>query len=285
MMRIGVDTGGTFTDFVSSAGDRLIVHKVRSTPDDPSRAILTGVAELVTQGAARSMSCMARRSRPTPCSSARARAWRWSPPRASKTSSASAVRRGRELYNIFVPAPRPLVDPALTFGVRERLDAAGAVLDAGRRRRRRSRSSADLAQSDVDIVAVCLLHSYVNPGARAARSRRGCARPACTSAPRTRCCPSIASSSAGARPSSTPTSRRSIERYLGRLEERDWRGVATRDHAVERRLDLRGGARARRPCARCCPARPRASSARGRWRGGGLSARSSRSTWAARRPT
>jgi N-methylhydantoinase A len=43
---LGVDTGGTFTDFYwhSPAGSRI--HKVLSTPDAPERAILQGIAEL-----------------------------------------------------------------------------------------------------------------------------------------------------------------------------------------------------------------------------------------------
>ena len=47
MIRIGVDTGGTFTDLVLLDGRELFVHKVRSTPDDPSRAILQGIAEVL----------------------------------------------------------------------------------------------------------------------------------------------------------------------------------------------------------------------------------------------
>ncbi len=47
MQRIGVDTGGTFTDLVLLDEAGLHVHKVRSTPDDPSRAILQGVRELL----------------------------------------------------------------------------------------------------------------------------------------------------------------------------------------------------------------------------------------------
>jgi N-methylhydantoinase A len=43
---LGVDTGGTFTDFVSFDGAQLRVHKVLSTPDAPERAILKGIAEL-----------------------------------------------------------------------------------------------------------------------------------------------------------------------------------------------------------------------------------------------
>ena len=48
--RIGVDTGGTFTDCVSFDRRGLVVHKLRSTPDDPSRAIVDGVRALSGAG-------------------------------------------------------------------------------------------------------------------------------------------------------------------------------------------------------------------------------------------
>ena len=43
---LGVDTGGTFTDFVLLRDSLLHVHKVLSTPDAPERAILQGIHEL-----------------------------------------------------------------------------------------------------------------------------------------------------------------------------------------------------------------------------------------------
>ena len=43
---IGIDTGGTFTDFVVWEEGRLRVHKVLSTPKAPEEAILRGIAEL-----------------------------------------------------------------------------------------------------------------------------------------------------------------------------------------------------------------------------------------------
>jgi len=46
MTLLGVDTGGTFTDFVLWHDGRLRVHKVLSTPEAPERAILQGVREL-----------------------------------------------------------------------------------------------------------------------------------------------------------------------------------------------------------------------------------------------
>jgi N-methylhydantoinase A len=45
-MLLGVDTGGTFTDFVLFDGSALHVYKVLSTPQAPEMAILTGVAAL-----------------------------------------------------------------------------------------------------------------------------------------------------------------------------------------------------------------------------------------------
>ena len=44
-IRIGVDTGGTFTDFVIAIDGDLEVRKIPSTPDDPSRAILDGIQQ------------------------------------------------------------------------------------------------------------------------------------------------------------------------------------------------------------------------------------------------
>ena len=43
---LGIDTGGTFTDFVLYDGGSLRIHKVLSTPQAPEQAILQGIAEL-----------------------------------------------------------------------------------------------------------------------------------------------------------------------------------------------------------------------------------------------
>lgn len=47
--RIGVDTGGTFTDIVAvdEASGQRFIHKTSSTPDDPSRAFSNGISELL----------------------------------------------------------------------------------------------------------------------------------------------------------------------------------------------------------------------------------------------
>ena len=46
LLRLGVDTGGTFTDLVLFDGSEVSTAKVPSTPDDPSRAIVQGIERL-----------------------------------------------------------------------------------------------------------------------------------------------------------------------------------------------------------------------------------------------
>ena len=48
MKSIGVDVGGTFTDLVycDMATGELSVHKVATTPADPSLGVMTGIAQL-----------------------------------------------------------------------------------------------------------------------------------------------------------------------------------------------------------------------------------------------
>jgi len=43
---LGIDTGGTFTDFVLVRDDKVLTHKVLSTPDAPEQAIFEGVHDL-----------------------------------------------------------------------------------------------------------------------------------------------------------------------------------------------------------------------------------------------
>jgi N-methylhydantoinase A/oxoprolinase/acetone carboxylase beta subunit len=160
-LRLGVDTGGTFTDFVRLDSRGLTVFKLRSTPDDASRAILEGVAQL-TEGASTyevvhgstvaTNAVLERRGARVAL--------------VATEGFEDVVRIGRqtrpELYNIFVRAPRTIVDADLTFGVRERLDATGLVLtpvDGASV----DRILAACEEARPDIVAVCLLHSYANP--------------------------------------------------------------------------------------------------------------------------
>jgi N-methylhydantoinase A/oxoprolinase/acetone carboxylase beta subunit len=157
--RIGIDTGGTFTDFVLLTDDGLVTHKLRTTTDDQSRAILAGIAELdgaggaeVIHGSTVATNAVLERKGARVALIATA-------------GFEDVIRIGRqtrpELYNIFVPLPRPLVDPDLTVGIRERLDYTGAVLEAVEPGAIYTLSQV-LRARGAEVIAVCLLHSYVN---------------------------------------------------------------------------------------------------------------------------
>ena len=46
-LRIGVDTGGTFTDFVFELAGRREIFKLPSTPGDPSLAVTAGISRIL----------------------------------------------------------------------------------------------------------------------------------------------------------------------------------------------------------------------------------------------
>jgi len=67
-----------------------------------------------------------------------------------------------DTFNLFFEKPAPLVPATLRFGVRERMNAGGAVvrpLDLASARR----VIRKLLAAQVEAVAVCLLHAYANP--------------------------------------------------------------------------------------------------------------------------
>jgi len=48
-LRIGIDIGGTFTDFALLRGAGVVLEKTLSTPEDPSRAVMTGLEQLAAR--------------------------------------------------------------------------------------------------------------------------------------------------------------------------------------------------------------------------------------------
>jgi N-methylhydantoinase A/oxoprolinase/acetone carboxylase beta subunit len=156
-MRIGIDTGGTFTDFVLWDGNRLQTRKIRSTPDDPARAILEGLAGLapseVVHGSTVATNALLER-------------------KGARTAFVTTAgfedllviqrQNRRELYNLFGRRSPALVDADCIIGVAERTLYDGSIerpLAEGAPRELARR----LRELGVESVAVCLLHSYANP--------------------------------------------------------------------------------------------------------------------------
>jgi N-methylhydantoinase A len=160
---VAIDTGGTFTDAVGRRGDRVAVAKVRSTPDDPSRAVRAALDEVVSAlGAARADVLIHGTTVATNALLEGRGAETWFVTNAGFEDLLAIGRQAREELYALEPSPRPLLVPrSRTVGVSGRIDGSGAELEP-----------LDLASLD-DVLralpegrrswAICLLHAYRTP--------------------------------------------------------------------------------------------------------------------------
>ncbi len=172
MHQIGFDVGGTFTDLVvadSKTGIRTL--KVLSTPDDYSRGILSGVALLLGAGVLQPSSVDRMVHAFTVATNALLTRTGARVGLITTKGFRDVLEIGRlrmpQLYNMDWDKPVPLVRRSLRLEVRERMTAAGDVVEA-LHEDDVIEAIDKLLAGGVESIAVCLLHSYVN----AAHERR-----------------------------------------------------------------------------------------------------------------
>ena len=168
-MRIGVDAGGTFTDFVVLHDDgRMETFKLRSHPREPANVILAGLDRAAGHGRAEVVHGS------TVATNALLEGKGVRTAFVTTAGFEDLLEIGRqnraELYNL-TPGPRHLLaDRSLCFGVRERSHHDGTIAlspsAAGLKR-----LAATLRRARVESVAICLLHSYRNPANERAVAR------------------------------------------------------------------------------------------------------------------
>ena len=165
---LGVDVGGTFTDFVFLRDGEISIAKRPSTPDDPGRAIINGLAEfgwspeeVVHGSTVATNTLLTRTGAPTAL--------------ITTTGFRDTLVIGRQarpdLYALHPQRHEPLVPQRLRFEVDERIAADGAVvaplnleqLEAVLDRIERTR---------VRSVAICFLFSFINPEHEAQAAER-----------------------------------------------------------------------------------------------------------------
>ena len=166
--RIGVDIGGTFTDgtLVDSTSGRVTTSKVLSTPYDPASGFISAVQKLLDLNDSVKPEAVEHVVHATTVAT--------NAIIEGKTAKTAFVttegfrdmleiaRQIRpSLYDLQFEKPAPLVPRQLCFEVPERLDAKGQVVTP------LDEAALDevvdrIAESGVEAVAVCLLHSYRN---------------------------------------------------------------------------------------------------------------------------
>lgn len=159
--RIGVDTGGTFTDFVRIDDGALRVFKVPSTPRSPDRAILDGLTKQeagepddIVHGSTVATNALLER-----------KGARTALVTTSGFEDILAIGRQTrpDLYRIFTTRAEPLVPARLRVGLKQRILPGGEIevpIDPGEL----DELVRLLESRKVDSVAVSLLFSFEAPG-------------------------------------------------------------------------------------------------------------------------
>lgn len=164
--KIGVDTGGTFTDIVMSVNSELFTHKVLSTPQNPALAVIKGVSEILNQHNINSYNDVEIVHGSTVATNALLEHRGARIAVITTKGFEDILEIGRQsrpnLYDINVQRPPPLVPADLRFGINERtlhtgeiqIDITSSELDE---------LAKHLKTFELDAIAVCFLFSYVNP--------------------------------------------------------------------------------------------------------------------------
>ncbi len=156
---VGIDVGGTFTDIAVLKDGHLTVHKLPSTPSDPSKGILQGVAEVgITEADFVHGSTVATNA--------------LLEGKGSRTALVTTLgfedvleigRQARaELYNLDLDRLEPLAPWELRFGLKERVDHNGAIIE-DLTPEAISALAVLVEEAKVDAVAVSFLFSFLNP--------------------------------------------------------------------------------------------------------------------------
>lgn len=160
-MKVAVDTGGTFTDFVYKEGEVLRFFKVSSHPENPAKAILEGLREvlkvpspqILIHGSTVATNAFLERK---------------------GVDFALFTTRGFEdlifigrqarpkLYDFFVEKPRPFIKPENILGLKERVSAKGEIIKP-LDKEEILRAKAWLIKKGLSSCAISFLHSYRNP--------------------------------------------------------------------------------------------------------------------------
>lgn len=158
-MRVGIDTGGTFTDFVAVRDDgRMETFKLRSVPANPASVILEGLERIggrpeVVHGSTVATNALLERKGA----------------RTALVTTAGfedAIEIGRQnrtrLYDLCPPLRPVLSARELRFGVPERSLFDGTILRVPRPSELKKLRSV-LRRAEVESIAISFLHSYANP--------------------------------------------------------------------------------------------------------------------------
>src|SRR3954465_13609545 len=164
-MLLGVDVGGTFTDAVLVAGERLFTAKAPSTPKDQSEGVMDAVRAALEAAGAEAGDVEILAHGMTVATNALLEGNGARTALVATEGFCDLVELGRqarrELYRLCAAHPTPLVPPDRRFAAPERMGPDGVLRELG------EDAAADLAdaaaRAEPEAARVCLLHAYRPP--------------------------------------------------------------------------------------------------------------------------
>ena len=165
-LRIAVDIGGTFTDVVLEEGGKRLTRKLLTTPQRPEQAVLDGVRLILGDAGCGFADVAVFVHGTTLATNAVIE-------RRGARTALIATEGFRDIldianesrydqYDLTIEKPQPLVPRSLRFTVPERVDIHGKVrlaLDEIAV----AQCVAALRDKGIEAVAICFMHTYVNP--------------------------------------------------------------------------------------------------------------------------
>ena len=167
-VHIGVDVGGTFTDFAVSIPEKnmQLLYKLPSTPDRPDDAIIQGLKHFLTAHKLEPKEIVRFGHGTTVGTNALIQRRVGKVAMVTSRGFRDLLEIGRQtrpkVYDMHQDFPKPLVPRWLRYEVSERMRADGIVhvpLDEGELKE----VAAALEKEKIDCVAVCFLHSHAFP--------------------------------------------------------------------------------------------------------------------------
>jgi len=164
-LRIGIDIGGTFTDFVvyDPSTQQIETFKILSTPSNPALAVLEGLNQIFSDRSDRQATIV---HGSTVATNALLEYKGAQTALVSTTGFKDILQIGRQnrpsLYDLKVSLPEPLVPADMRFEVDERVLHTGEVLQALDSAQFQTLIN-EIKASGAEAVAICLLFSFLYP--------------------------------------------------------------------------------------------------------------------------
>ena len=168
-IRLGVDVGGTFTDFVlvDEARDMIFTGKQLTTPKDPSAAILDGIGRLLSESGLVPSDVDNIVHGTTLVTNTIIERTGAKVGLISTQGHRDTLEMAKEirydLYDLFIESPPSLVPRFLRESVAERISPDGEVLLEFDEKGFRNSIKNFVQIENIEALAICLMHSYRNP--------------------------------------------------------------------------------------------------------------------------